>query len=66
MDRLCSHLGYEEYQSRYQVEDEGIAAVVKAIAASRNKNSILGSTLSNHFITWRKLIFPGRLGSTLR
>ena len=35
MDRLCSHLGYEEFQSHSQVEDEGIAAVVKAIGVSK-------------------------------
>lgn len=35
MDRLCSHLGYEGFQSHYPVGDEGIAAVVKAIVASR-------------------------------
>ena len=35
MDRLCSHLGYEEFQSHYPVEDEGIAAVVKAIGVSK-------------------------------
>ena len=35
MDRLCSHLGYEGFQSHYPVGDEGIAAVVKAIVVSR-------------------------------
>ena len=37
MDLLYIHLGCEEFQFHYPTEDEGIAAVVKAIGA-KNKS----------------------------